>query len=248
MIFNRVTKICVTLLFLITKSNVSSFDININKRYRRNIFSGLTMTPLMISNTAKPEDTIMKISDTIMKIDETTLLDPLTIRFYGAVTETSCLELTQLLNVLDIRAKQQKILQPYINPIISLHIQSGGGALMPTFFVCDTIEQIETPVYTYVDGFAASAASLIAVVGKKRFMTKNSAILIHQLSGSSSGKYNELKDEMCNFNFFMKKMISIYMDNTFLDQDTLDELLGSDIWIDSNSCLEYGLIDTVVGI
>ena len=79
-------------------------------------------------------------------------------------------------------------------------------------------------------------------------MTKNSAILIHQLSGSSSGKYNELKDEMCNFNFFMKKMISIYMDNTFLDQDTLDELLGSDIWIDSNSCLEYGLIDTVVGI
>lgn len=241
MIFSRLSKVCVTLLFLITKSNVSSFDINMNKISRRNIFSGLAMTPLMISNTAKSDDTIMKI-------DETALLDPLTIRFYGAVTETSCLELTQMLNVLDIRAKQQKILQPYINPVISLHIQSGGGALMPTFFVCDTIEQIDTPVYTYVDGFAASAASLIAVVGEKRFMTKNSAMLIHQLSGSSSGKYNELKDEMSNFNFFMKKLISIYMDNTNLDQDTLENLLGSDIWIDSNSCLEYGLIDTVVGI
>ena len=49
---------------------------------------------------------------------------------------------------------------------------------MNTFYITDLIEKMETPVNTYVDGYAASAASLISVVGKKRYMTQNSLMLI----------------------------------------------------------------------
>ena len=101
------------------------------------------------------------------------IVEPLTLHFYGAVTEESCFQLTYALEELNKRAKHQKIIYPQLTPSISLHIQSGGGALMPTFFVCDTIKNIDTPVFVYVDGFAASAASLMVVSGKKRYMTKN---------------------------------------------------------------------------
>ena len=101
-------------------------------------------------------------------------------------------------------------------------------------------------MYTYVDGFAASAATLLSVVGKKRFMTKHSSILIHQLSASASGKFNELKNEVNNYNYFMNFVKNIYLSNSKLDEKTLDSLLYSDIWLDSQFCLDYKLIDKIL--
>lgn len=174
------------------------------------------------------------------------IVEPLTLHFYGAVTDESCFQLTYALEELNKRAKHQKIIYPQLTPSISLHIQSGGGSLMPTFYVCDTIKKIETPVDIYVDGFAASAASLMTVCGNNRYMTRNSAMLIHQLTGATSGKFNELKDEMTNLNFFMNKVKNIYLENTQLNSTILDELLASDVWLDAETCLAYGLIDKII--
>ena len=174
------------------------------------------------------------------------IVEPLTLHFYGAVTDESCFQLTYALEELNKRAKHQKIIYPQLTPSISLHIQSGGGSLMPTFYVCDTIKKIETPVDIYVDGFAASAASLMTVCGNNRYMTRNSAILIHQLTGATSGKFNELKDEMTNLNFFMNKVKNIYLENTKLNSTILEELLASDVWLDAETCLAYGLIDKII--
>lgn len=174
------------------------------------------------------------------------IVEPLTLHFYGAVTEESCFQLTYALEELNKRAKHQKVVYPQLTPTISLHIQSGGGSLMPTFYVCDTIKKIETPVDIYVDGFAASAASLMTVCGNNRYMTRNSAMLIHQLTGATSGKFNELKDEMTNLNFFMNKVKNIYLENTKLNSTILEELLASDVWLDAETCLAYGLIDKII--
>lgn len=117
---------------------------------------------------------------------------------------------------------------------------------MPTFYVCDIMKKIQTPIHVYIDGYAASAASLIAVCGDKRFMTEHSAMLIHQLTGASSGKFNELQNEMTNFNLFMDNVRNIYLNNTKLDKKILEELLLSDIWLDSNTCLNYGFVDEII--
>ena len=163
------------------------------------------------------------------KLGQFSVTDNLSIYFYGPVTDTSCLQLTQAINTMDVKAKQQKVLNNQLKPNIPLHIQSGGGSLMPSFYVCDFIKNTDTPVYTYIDGFCASAASLISVCGKKRFMTKHSSMLIHQLSGVASGKFNEVKTEVKNLNFFMNNVRQIYLENTNLDEQTLDDLLKTDI-------------------
>ena len=105
---------------------------------------------------------------------------------------------------------------------------------------------METPVYTYVDGFAASAASLMSVVGAKRYMTENSLILIHQLSGSESGKYNEMQDQMTNMRILMSIIRKIYLEYTKLDENTLNALLQKDLWLESKTCLAYGLVDEII--
>ena len=105
---------------------------------------------------------------------------------------------------------------------------------------------MNTPVYTYVDGFAASAATLISVVGKKRYMTKNSLMLIHQLSGADSGKFYELQDQMSNMQILMNTINKIYLNKTKIDQETLLKLLQKDLWLDAKTCLAYGLVDEII--
>jgi ATP-dependent protease ClpP protease subunit len=169
------------------------------------------------------------------------------IYFYGPITKESCQELDEALIQLD---KNSKIFSSNfgIDPLpINLHIQSEGGSLMNTFYVIDLINNLETPVYTYVDGYVASAGSLISVVGKKRFMTKNSFIMIHQLSSSlGQGKFNDFDDNMDNLNKFMSTLRNIYLQKTKIPIDVLNNILEHDLWMDSKESLDYGLVDYII--
>ena len=131
-------------------------------------------------------------------------------------------------------------------PPINLHIQSSGGSLMNTYYIVDLIQSLETPVNTFIDGFAASAATLISVAGDKRYMTKNSLMLIHQLSSQNGGKFNEIKDDMANLETMMRLLKKIYLEKTNLNNYQLDELLKQDLWLDSETCLKYGLVDEII--
>lgn len=171
--------------------------------------------------------------------------NPLTINFYGSVSTETCLVLTSMLRKLDIKSKELEIQYDYRIPI-KLHIQSMGGELMPSFYVCDVIQKMDTPVHVYIDGYVASAAATIAVCGDKRYITKHSSMLIHQLKSSSSGKFAELQDEMSNLNMFMMNLEDLYLENTKIEKDELEKLLFSEIWLPSEKCLEYGLVDAII--
>ena len=43
----------------------------------------------------------------------------------------------------------------------------------------------------------------------------------------------------------MKSIKSIYKEYTKVPMAKIDEILKHDIWFDANTCLEYGLIDTI---
>ena len=169
------------------------------------------------------------------------------IYFYGPITAESCKELDNALIDLDRNSKIFSDNFKMNPPPINLHIQSEGGSLMNTFYVVDLINNLETPVYTFVDGYAASAGSLISVTGKKRYMTKNSFILIHQLSSSmNEGKFNDLDDNMDNLNKFMNTIRKIYLEKTKIPIDNLNNILEHDLWLNSQESLDYGLVDYII--
>lgn len=168
------------------------------------------------------------------------------IYFYGTVTPESCRVLGTKLQELINSHKQFKNDFKTEPPPINLHLQSPGGSLINTFYVLDILIKSEVPIHTYVDGYVASAASLISVVGKKRFMTENSMIMIHQLSSGNEGKFKELDDEMMNLNTFMSMIKKVYLKHTNIIPVKLDDILEHDLWLDSKKCLEFGLVDEII--
>ena len=168
------------------------------------------------------------------------------IYFYGAVSESSTLQLKTKLEELDLHLQTIAIHYKIDAPPIHLHIQSYGGSLLHTFYIMDVIKLLKTPVYTYVDGFAASAATLMSVCGKRRFMTESSVMLVHQLSSGASGKFEEIKNEYSNLVEFMEIIKKTYLNYGNISSQELDALLKQDLWLNSAKSLEYGFVDEII--
>jgi ATP-dependent protease ClpP protease subunit len=169
------------------------------------------------------------------------------IYFYGEVSESSALQLKNKLEELNTHLQTIAIHYNIEPPPIHLHIQSYGGSLLHTFYVMDVIKTLKTPVYTYIDGFAASAATLMSVCGKRRFMTESSVMLIHQLSsGGAAGKFEEIKNEYSNLVEFMEIIKKTYLNHGNISSQHLDDLLKQDLWLNSAKSLEYGLVDEII--
>ena len=167
--------------------------------------------------------------------------------FYSNVGEKEIFELVKILRSLDTEM-QVLALRLGVEAIpIELHIHSGGGDLFAGLAAIDTIQALKSPIHTYVQGSVASAASLMSICGTKRFMYKNSLMLIHQISTSMLyGKYHEFLDEIENQNMLMDKVKSLYVEKTHLEEAKLDEMLQHDLWLTADQCLEYGLIDEIL--
>jgi len=131
-------------------------------------------------------------------------------------------------------------------PSIRIYINSGGGSVTAGISSMDTILRTKVPIHTYVDGFAASAATFLSVVGTKRFMSRNSYMLIHQLSSQFWGTYSNFEDEKQNLDLMMKTIKNVYKKYTKVPMKKLDEILKHDILWDAETCLNYGLIDEII--
>lgn len=124
-----------------------------------------------------------------------------------------------------------------------LHICSPGGSVFACYRAVDAIRRSKIPIYSVVDGMAASAATIMSVVCDKRFITPSSMMLIHQMSAGTWGKFMEMDDDLTNFRKMMTYIKGIYVENTDMDEEFLDEQLKHDSWWSSQECLEHGLVD-----
>ena len=169
-----------------------------------------------------------------------------TIMFYGEVNEKNAKSLNKALRTLDKELQIFKLKFGCESPPLKLFINSYGGSVFAGFSIMDTIKNCKTPVHSYVDGSAASAATLISIVAKKRFIFANSFMLVHQLSSSMWGNYEAMKDEMENLDLIMNRIKKIYKEHTNMGVRQITNILKKDKWFEAEVCLELGLVDEIV--
>jgi ATP-dependent protease ClpP protease subunit len=141
---------------------------------------------------------------------------------------------------------------PYVSEIVPkpiyLHFTSLGGDLFAGFKGIDIIQNSKIPIYTVVDGYAMSAAATMYLAGTKRYMARNSYLLLHQLSSSQPmASYEQLKDEHFNNTKLMDHLYKFYIkaSNNTLTLKKIKELMKRDINWDYDVCKSYGLVDDI---
>ena len=187
------------------------------------------------------------------KRDKVTVIDN-HIYFYADVNSDNVLELNKCI------LKLNKDLQTFKNIsnveygvelkdlCIYLHINSLGGYVTDAFSVADTVINSKIPIYSIIEGYVASAATFISIVCAKRYMTKHSSFLIHQLSGSCWGTYQQMGDDLKNSTHLQKQIKKLYMEHSKgkLKKEKLDEFLMRDLMLSSKKCKKMGFVDEIM--
>lgn len=175
-------------------------------------------------------------------------IDSNKITFYCDITYKSCFELIKAIDKVKKTIKSENISEYEDEKSIYLHICSNGGDVYPTLAVIDHIGNSSVKIITINEGCVASAGVLITLAGHKRYITKNSYMLIHEIRSGCWGKYSECVDDMKNNDILMKHLKTYIKERTNhkLPENNLDELLKHDIIWNAKKCLKYGLIDKIV--
>jgi ATP-dependent Clp protease protease subunit len=131
-------------------------------------------------------------------------------------------------------------------PPILLYITSNGGDITQAILAADYIMHMDVHVHTICIGYVASAGTIISLSGTKRFITKNTFMLIHELSTSIWGKYSILSERMSNLSKMMKIIKKYYVKHTKMTLIQLTEYLKHDIYWNAKKCLKHGLVDAII--
>jgi ATP-dependent protease ClpP protease subunit len=169
------------------------------------------------------------------------------IYLYSEITPESILEMVTHLRETVAESRMMGIEFDVPPPPVHLHINSQGGDVFAGLSAMDTIIELQkhVPIHTHIEGFAASAATLISMAGSVRTIGRNSFILIHQISSEFWGKYEEWKVEMRNKDMLMQTVTKFYEQNSKMTGKAIRQVLKQDLWFPSDKALELGLVDEV---
>lgn len=130
---------------------------------------------------------------------------------------------------------------------LNIYINSPGGDVFEGNTIMNMLKRKKCTKNVYIDGLAASIASVIAMAGDKIIMPSNSMMMIHNAWTYAVGNSHELRkvaDDLDKVNTSIKQT---YLDKAGdkLDEETLTTLMDNETWLTAQECYYYGLCDQV---
>lgn len=128
---------------------------------------------------------------------------------------------------------------------INLRINSVGGDIFEAQAIYSYLKNHEAKIEVSIDGIAASAASVIAMVGDKITMPENALMMIHNPSGNCYGEAENMLKTAEILNKVKDSIIAIYSERTGLDKEKISELMDAETWLNAHEAHELGFCDNV---
>ena len=129
---------------------------------------------------------------------------------------------------------------------IYLYIMSYGGDLDFMQMLLSTIEASVTPVYTVNLGAAHSAAALIFLAGKKRYMMNYAKMVIHEGSAQIGGDAQKVQDQALSYKKILAWMKEYILTKTSIPRKELMKRRTNDWELDAEYCLKNGVCDRII--
>lgn len=131
------------------------------------------------------------------------------------------------------------------NAEITLSINSPGGEVFDGLAIYHTIARDSARVTARIEGWAASAASFIAMAAGKIVMPENAWLMIHNPATGAWGESSDLRSAADLLEKLEQTLVSVYNKRTGLDADEITQMLNSETWMNGADALEKGFVDEV---
>lgn len=128
---------------------------------------------------------------------------------------------------------------------VNIYINSLGGSCFEGHAIYNILKRCKAYKTVYVDGFACSVASVIAMAGDKIVMPKNTVMMIHNAWTYACGNAKQLRKEADNLDTMNSAFMNAYLNKVGdkLTKEKLTQMLDEETTLSAEQCIEYGLAD-----
>lgn len=128
---------------------------------------------------------------------------------------------------------------------ITLRINSGGGSVFTAQAILSSLRRHPANVTVYIDGLAASAASVIAMAGDKIIMPSNSMMMIHNPWTGTYGEAKDMRKMADTLDSVRDSIVAAYKEKTTLDVEKIVQLMDDETWMTAAEAVELGFADEI---
>lgn len=166
---------------------------------------------------------------------EITLYDDIEGDSWWSVSETSA---KYIKSILDENPDVQNI---------DVYINSYGGEVKEGIAIYTLLKRSSAKITVYVDGFACSIASVIAMAGDKVIMSPTSLMMIHHAWTYTYGNAKELRKMADDLDVIDKSSKQAYLLKTSgkITEEELNALLDAESWLGAEDCIQKGFADEI---
>ncbi|MDU3722798.1 MAG: Clp protease ClpP [Clostridium celatum] len=130
---------------------------------------------------------------------------------------------------------------------LNIHINSGGGSVFAGITIYNMLKNHSGFKTVYIDGLAASIASVIALAGDKVVMRTGSSLMIHKPMFGIWGMYNsdEFRKMATDLDSIQECIMQVYKENIKdnVDIKTIEEMVNNETWMSSDEAEKYFKIE-----
>lgn len=135
---------------------------------------------------------------------------------------------------------------------LNIHINSGGGSVFAGITIFNMIKNHEGTKTVYIDGIAASIASVIALAGDKVIMRTGSSLMVHKPSYGIYGYYNsnDFKKLASDLDVIQECIMQVYKEKLKEDVDlsTIEKLVNEETYLTSEEAEKYFNVEIEIGL
>lgn len=128
---------------------------------------------------------------------------------------------------------------------INVYINSNGGSVMEGTAIYNQLKRHKAYKTVYIDGFACSIASVIAMAGDTVIMPRNAVMMIHNPWTITAGNAEQLRKTADDLDKITEAASEAYLQKAGekLTKEKLAELMAAETYLTAEECVSYGLAD-----
>ncbi len=126
---------------------------------------------------------------------------------------------------------------------ITVRINSPGGDVFDGIAIYNRLKQHPAKIVVYIDGLAASIASIIALAGDEVHIGEGALYMIHLPWTMAMGNRNDIENTVNRLMDVEQQLITIYSKKTKMSRTEIQAMLEKETWMDSDQAIELGFVD-----
>lgn len=128
---------------------------------------------------------------------------------------------------------------------INIYINSQGGSVIEGTAIYNQLKRHPAHKTVYVDGFACSIASVIAMAGDEVVMPRNTMMMLHNMWMVVQGNAAELRKAADDLDKMNEAGRAAYLQKAGdkLTPERIAQMEDDETWLTAQECMEYGLAD-----